>query len=90
MLTMRLPWFSFVISLLTSAWLASLGTAAGRAPERLRIAVSSKALGFLDTWSAKERDFYRKYGLDAEIIAMRPPLTLGALQPHERGLGEWR
>jgi hypothetical protein len=33
--------------------------------------VSSKSLGFLDTWAAKQRGFYRKNGLDAEIIAMR-------------------
>ena len=57
--------------------------AAERAPEKVRIAVSSKSLGFLDTWAAKERGFYRKQGLDAEIIAMRPPLTIGAIQAGE-------
>ncbi|HEX5019381.1 MAG TPA: ABC transporter substrate-binding protein [Candidatus Binatia bacterium] len=51
--------------------------------ERVRIAVSSKSLGFLDTWAAKERGFYRKQGIDAEIIAMRPPLTIGAIQAGE-------
>ena len=45
--------------------------------------MSSKSLGFLDTWAAKERGFFRKHGLDAEIIAMRPPLTIGALQAGE-------
>src|SRR4029434_2167598 len=45
--------------------------------------VSSKSLGFLDTWAAKERGFYRKHGIDAEIIAMRPPLTIGAIQAGE-------
>ena len=49
----------------------------------MRIAVSSKSLGFLDTWAAKERGFYRKHGIDAEIIAMRPPLTIGAIQAGE-------
>lgn len=62
---------------------ASIGFAAERAVERVRIAVSSKSLGFLDTWSAKERGFFRRHGLDAEIIAMRPPLTIGALQAGE-------
>jgi NitT/TauT family transport system substrate-binding protein len=59
------------------------GHAAERAMEKVRIAVSSKSLGFLDTWAAKERGFYRKHGLDAEIIAMRPPLTIGAIQAGE-------
>lgn len=57
--------------------------AAERPLEKIRIAVSSKSLGFLDTWAAKERGFFRKHGLDAEIIAMRPPLTIGALQAGE-------
>ena len=51
--------------------------------ERVRIAVSSKSLGFLDTWAARQLGFYRKHGIDAEIIAMRPPLTIGALQAGE-------
>ncbi len=51
--------------------------------EKVRIAVSSKSLGFLDIWAARERGFFRKHGLDAEIIAMRPPLTIGALQASE-------
>lgn len=59
------------------------GFAAERPLEKIRIAVSSKSLGFLDTWAAKERGFFRKHGLDAEIIAMRPPLTIGALQAGE-------
>ena len=83
MLTMRSGFFTVLISLLFFACLAALGAAGERAPERVRIAVSSKSLGFLDTWAAKERGFYRKYGLDAEIIAMRPPLTIGALQAGE-------
>ena len=62
---------------------APSGSAADRPLEKIRIAVSSKSLGFLDTWAAKERGFFRKHGLDAEIIAMRPPLTIGALQAGE-------
>jgi NitT/TauT family transport system substrate-binding protein len=59
------------------------GFGAERPPEKIRIAVSSKSLGFLDTWAARERGFFRRHGLDAEIIAMRPPLTIGALQAGE-------
>ena len=73
---------SFAALLIVSAaW--QLGFAAERPPEKISIAVSSKSLGFLDTWAAKERGFFRKHGLDAEIIAMRPPLTIGALQAGE-------
>jgi hypothetical protein len=60
--------------------LSAPSAAAERSLEKVRIAVSSKSLGFLDTWAAKERGFYRKHGIEAEIIAMRPPLTIGALQ----------
>jgi len=68
---------------LTILLFAPNGRAAERGLERVRIAVSSKSLGFLDTWAAKERGFYRKHGIDAEIIAMRPPLTIGAIQAGE-------
>ncbi|MSP41101.1 MAG: ABC transporter substrate-binding protein [Deltaproteobacteria bacterium] len=73
---------SFAATLL---FVSAASTSFGAEPalEKVRIAVSSKSLGFLDTWAAKERGFFRKHGLDAEIIAMRPPLTIGALQAGE-------
>ena len=44
-------------------WLALVAAqtcaAAARSPEKVRIAVSSKSLGFLDTWAGLERGFYR-------------------------------
>src|SRR3989442_2763169 len=54
-----------------------------KGPERVRIAVSSKSLGFLDVWAAREKGFFRKHGLDAEVIAMRPPRAIAALQAEE-------
>lgn len=73
---------SFIVTLF-----ALIGVPGARAAEKglekVRIAVSSKSRGFLDTWAARERGFYRKQGLDAEIIAMRPPLTIGAIQAGE-------
>lgn len=56
------------------------GFAAEKGNERVRIAVSSKSLGFLDVWAAREKGFFRQHGLDAEVIAMRPPLAIAALQ----------
>jgi len=73
----------FVTALLFLIVSAPAGFSAERAAEKVRIAVSSKSLGFLDTWAAKERGFFRKHGIDAEIIAMRPPLTIGAIQAGE-------
>ena len=57
--------------------------AAEKGTEKVRIAVSSKSLGFLDVWAAREKGFFRKHGLDAEVIAMRPPLAIAALQAGE-------
>jgi ABC-type nitrate/sulfonate/bicarbonate transport system substrate-binding protein len=71
------------LALLLTSIIASTSTAAESALEKVRIAVSSKSLGFLDTWAAKQRGFYRKHGIAAEIIAMRPPLTIGAIQAGE-------
>jgi len=70
----------FFIALWIVTFSAQTGSSADRPPEKVRIAVSSKSLGFLDTWAARERGFFRKHGIEAEIIAMRPPLTIGAIQ----------
>ena len=70
----------FFIALLSALAAANRLEPPNAPPEKVRIAVSSKSLGFLDTWAAKERGFFRKHGIDAEIIAMRPPLTIGAMQ----------
>lgn len=66
---------SAVFTLLTNETLC----AAERGREKIRIGVSSKSLGFLDTWVAHEKGFFRKYGLDAEIVAIRPTLVLVAI-----------
>ena len=70
------------VSLITLATIKPIAAAEPGA-EKVRIAVSSKSLGFLDTFAARERGFYRKHGIEAEIIAMRPPLTIGAIQAGE-------
>ena len=74
-----LTWASLILIIATApaAWCAE------KSLEKVRIAVSSKSLGFLDVWAARERGFYRKHGIEAEIIAMRPPLTIGAIQAGE-------
>jgi NitT/TauT family transport system substrate-binding protein len=52
---------------------------AERPRERIRIAVSSKSIGFFDTWVAHEKGFFRKYGLDSEVITIRPNLSVVAV-----------
>ena len=49
----------YSFALLLAALAAAPGFAAERPLEKVRIAVSSKSLGFLDTWAAKERGFFR-------------------------------
>lgn len=82
-MTVHFFWRALILFVPIAIAFARDGVAAERSGERVRIAVSSKSLGFFDTWAAKERGFYRKHGLDAEIIAMRPPLTIGAIQAGE-------
>jgi hypothetical protein len=55
--------WSAVVSVLANTSLC----AAERGREKIRIGVSSKSLGFLDTWVAHEKGFFRKYGLDSEL-----------------------
>ena len=53
MLTMPSGFLTVLISFLFLACVAALGAAAERAPERVRIAVSSKSLGFLASTIAR-------------------------------------
>ncbi len=55
------------------------GHPAERPRERIRIGVSSKSIGFFDTWVAHEKGFFRKYGLDSEVITIRPNLSVVAV-----------
>jgi ABC-type nitrate/sulfonate/bicarbonate transport system substrate-binding protein len=47
--------------------------------EKIRIGVSSKSLGFWDTWAAHEKGIFRKYGLNSEVITIRPNLAIIAV-----------
>jgi ABC-type nitrate/sulfonate/bicarbonate transport system substrate-binding protein len=55
------------IACLPALIVASSACAAERGLEKVRIAVSSKSLGFLDTWAARERGFYSKHGIDLPL-----------------------
>ena len=62
-----------------------IGTApaAERARERALIGVSSQSIGFFDPWVAHEKGFFRKYGIDSEVITIRPNLSVVALHAGE-------
>jgi hypothetical protein len=62
--------------------IASSARGAERGSEKVRIAVSSKSLEFLDTWAARERGFYRKHGIDAvESRAIYAKLPIDDARP---------
>ena len=60
-----------------------LAPAAERGRERVLIGVSSKSIGFFDPWVAHEKGFFRKYGIDSEVITIRPNLSVVALHAGE-------
>jgi ABC-type nitrate/sulfonate/bicarbonate transport system substrate-binding protein len=62
---------------------AGKSNAAERARERVRLGVSSKSIGFFDTWVGQEKGFFRKYGIDSEVIIIRPNLSVVALHSGE-------
>jgi NitT/TauT family transport system substrate-binding protein len=67
--------------------LCAIGTttapAAEPGRERVLIGVSSKSIGFFDPWVAHEKGFFRKHGIDSEVITIRPNLSVVALHAGE-------
>jgi NitT/TauT family transport system substrate-binding protein len=49
------------------------------APEKIRIAIASNSLAFLVPFVAKDRGLYAKYGIEAELIQVRPNVAMAAL-----------
>ena len=47
--------------------------------ENVRIAIASYSLAFLVPFVAKDRGFYAKHGIEAEIIQVRPNVAMAAL-----------
>jgi NitT/TauT family transport system substrate-binding protein len=70
-----------ILSLVLSA--VSAADAGERARERIRLGVSSKSIGFFDTWVGHEKGFFRKYGIDSEVVTIRPNLSVVALHSGE-------
>lgn len=55
--------------------------------ERVRLAVAAKALTLLPYYYGKSKGIFEREGIDLEIIAMRPPIGVTALQAGEVDYG---
>ncbi|HEY1234908.1 MAG TPA: ABC transporter substrate-binding protein [Candidatus Binatia bacterium] len=69
----------FALVILVIFCVTSVTVEAAEKRQKIRLGVSSKSLGFWDTWVAHEKGFFRKYGLDSEVITIRPNLAIVAL-----------
>lgn len=49
------------------------------AAEKIRITYATNSLAFLVMFVAKDRGFYAKYGLEAELVQVRPAIAIAAL-----------
>ena len=67
--------------LFLTAFAVRSATSAERGRERVLIGVSSKSIGFFDPWVAHEKGFFRKYGIDSEVITIRPNLSVVRYTP---------
>jgi ABC-type nitrate/sulfonate/bicarbonate transport system substrate-binding protein len=47
--------------------------------EKIRITYATNSLAFLVTFTAKDRGFYAKNGLDAELVQVRPNIAIAAI-----------
>src|ERR1041384_8700950 len=56
---------------------------AGKSLERVRLTLPARALTFLPYYFGKARGFYEREGVDLELIVMRPPIGVTALQAGE-------
>jgi NitT/TauT family transport system substrate-binding protein len=69
--------------LFLTAFAVRPAAAAEPARDRVLIGVSSKSIGFFDPWVAHEKRFFRKYGVESEVITIRPNLSVVALHAGE-------
>lgn len=76
-------WKSAIVILFLSTIGIGRSPAAEPGRERVLIGVSSKSIGFFDPWVAHEKGFFRKYGIDSEVITIRPNLSVVALHAGE-------
>ncbi|MBI4523314.1 MAG: ABC transporter substrate-binding protein [Deltaproteobacteria bacterium] len=72
--------FSAALLLLCISFLSSSAQAQEKSgKEKIRITYATSSLAFLVTFTAKDRGFYAKHGLDAELVQVRPGVAIAAL-----------
>src|SRR5258707_15259251 len=62
---------------------ARAATAPRRAPERAKLTVPAKSLTFFPYYFGRDRRIFDEEGVDLELIVIRPPLGVTALQAGE-------
>ena len=68
-----------VLAVLVAALLIVAADSYSQTTEKVRIAYASNSLAFLVPFVAKDRGLYTKYGVDAELIQVRPNVAMAAL-----------
>ena len=68
-----------LLAVLIAALLMVPGNSQAQTAEKVRIVYASNSLAFLVPFVAKDRGFYRKQGVDAELI-QPPGVAMGAHQ----------
>src|SRR5713226_4193804 len=59
------------------------GRAAAQELEKIKIVYASRSIPFLSSFVAKEKKFYQRYGLDADVVQVAPRLAITALATNE-------
>ncbi|MGZ8424165.1 MAG: ABC transporter substrate-binding protein [Candidatus Binatia bacterium] len=84
-------WSKGAVKLLLLALLLAIppkvGAQQGKPLEKVRLAVAAKALTLLPYYLGKSKGLFEREGIDLEIIAMRPPIGVTALQAGEVDYG---
>jgi ABC-type nitrate/sulfonate/bicarbonate transport system substrate-binding protein len=68
-----------VLAVLVAALLIVPADSQAQTTEKVRIAYASNSLAFLVPFVAKDRGFYSKHGIEAELIQVRPNVAMAAL-----------
>lgn len=68
-----------LLAVLIAALLTAPTNPQAQTTEKVRIAYASNSLAFLVPFVAKDRGFYAKHGIEAELIQVRPNVAMAAL-----------
>lgn len=68
-----------LLAVLIAALVIIAARARAQTIEKVRIAYASNSLAFLVPFVAKDRGFYTKHGIEAELIQVRPNVAMAAL-----------